>query len=129
MGTNDRAAVFFASLRWFARIVGFLASGFFLLFFLGEGAPDVLENGLNREIVPFLALLLTAIVGYVVALFHERAGGLLLIAGGGAMGVYHLAAGGIKDADMALVFGLPFLLCGCVFLFVSAKTQKRRRRG
>ena len=108
-------------LRWTGRLTGFFASGFFLLFLVGEGLPGIIQNGIDTELLPFLPLLGMAIEGWVIALFNEKTGGILQIIGGMGMAIFHLINGGLKDLDMALVFGLPFMLCGSLFLICRRK--------
>lgn len=125
MGIDNQAKILFRYLRWFGRIVGFLATGFFLLFFICEGVPDIIKNGMDTQIIPFLMLLFLAITGYIIAIFNEKAGGIMQIAGGVAMSIYHLWTGGFKDLNMALVFGLPFIICGSIFLLCWWKCKIR----
>jgi len=40
-------------LNWTGRVCGLLIIGFFLLFFVGEGIPDI-ANGKGRELLIFL---------------------------------------------------------------------------
>jgi hypothetical protein len=101
-------------LRWSARILGAAASVFFLAFFAGEGLPIILRGSpIPKELLYFLPLLLVAVAGYIVAWFAETAGGVMLLAGGSAMLVYHLLHG---DLTMSLIYGLPFILTGVLFI-------------
>lgn len=107
-------------LRWLARILGFLGSGFFLLFFIGEG-------GLTEfvwELVPTIILIGLAIVGYVYSWFNERAGGKMMIIGAVGQAFYLILRGGLGDIDAALIFMLPFLIPGLMFL----KSQSLRKQ-
>jgi len=64
-------------------------------------------------------LLLVAVAGCVLALFRQRAGGWLQIAGGTLMGAYHLVHGGLHDLNMAIAFGVPFVLAGAIMVLYS----------
>ena len=115
-------------LRLFARIVSFLASAFFLLIFIGEGIPDLINKSINPKLLPFLPLLLIAIIGCFITLFKEIIGGILQITGGVGMSIYLLVIGGMKDLDIALVFGLPYLICGVISLIYGWKCRINKEK-
>jgi hypothetical protein len=101
-------------LLWVARILGAASCAFFLSFFVGEGLADLMHGvPPPAELLHFLPLLLVAVAGYAAAWFAAPAGGIMLAAGGAAMLLYHLAHG---DAAMALVYGLPFIITGLLFI-------------
>jgi len=106
-------------LKWLGRLIGLAASALFLAFFIGEGVPEITESGIPAELRLFIPLLLAAIAGCVVALFRAGAGGVMQIIGGGAMGIYHLVAGGLNDLDVAVVFGVPYILAGAIAIVSS----------
>lgn len=106
-------------LRWFGRIAGFVSCGFVLLFFIGEGFFRSAMSRTDMPMLLFLFLYLASAAGYITSFFKERAGGLLLMAGGAAMAAYHLISGGLGDLDAALIYGLPFILCGIAFYAAS----------
>ncbi len=116
----------FRYLRWFTQIAGFFASGFFLLIFIEEGIPALIDKNINSKLLPFLPFLLTAIIGYLIALFKEIIGGILQIASGISMSAYLFAIGGLKNLDLALVFGLPYLFCGLFSLLYGWKCRSTR---
>jgi hypothetical protein len=116
MGKENQTSISLRILKWFGHIIGGLASAFFIVFFFGEGIPGLINNGIATELLLFMVLLFIAIAGWVVSLFEARIGGILQIIGGCAMSIYHLANGGLKDLDMAIVFGMPFILCGLISL-------------
>lgn len=105
------------SVKWLARVIGFLACGFFLLFIIGEGMPSIIR-GQAKELLPFLPLLITGILGYIIAWFSELAGGVLLIASGVAMATYLLLIliGGSHNLKAALIYGAPFVITGILFI-------------
>ena len=101
-------------LLWSARVLGALATAFFLSFFAGEGIPALISGTpTDSELLIFLPLLLIAVAGYFTAWRAEAAGGRLLVVGGGAMMIYHLAHG---DPEIALIYGLPFITTGALYI-------------
>jgi hypothetical protein len=101
-------------LLWSARVLGAASTAFFLSFFAGEGLPDILRGiPPDKELLLFLPLLLVAVAGYFTAWFAPAAGGRLLILGGAAMTIYHLAHG---DPEISLVYGLPFIITGALYI-------------
>lgn len=101
-------------LKWVGRIIGFLASAFFLVVFIGEGVPGFINNGIESEMLFFIFLLFIAIIGYAIAIKKEKIGGIMQIVGGSAMSGYHLIIGGLKDFNVAIIFGLPFIFSGLI---------------
>lgn len=81
--------------------------------------PEIAAGGVPRELLAFIPLLLVAVAGCVLALFRQRAGGWLQIAGGTLMGAYHLVHGGLHDLNMAIAFGVPFVLAGAIMVLYS----------
>lgn len=106
-------------LRWTARILGFLACGFFSLFLIGE-------DGLSEfvwDLVPTIIFIGLAVFGYVTALFKERTGGILMMIAGIGQGIYLLLYGGFSDIDAALIYMLPLLIPGFLFYFSAATSR------
>ncbi|MDR7867169.1 MAG: hypothetical protein RIN56_10140 [Sporomusaceae bacterium] len=102
-------------LLWSARVLGALATAFFLSFFAGEGIPALMRGAPpDGDLLIFLPLLLIAVAGYFAAWRAEAVGGRLLVVGGGAMMLYHLAHG---DPEIALIYGLPFIITGALYIF------------
>jgi hypothetical protein len=100
-------------IKWAARIIGFIASAFFLSFFIGEGVPDLISGNAD-DLIPFLPLFLLTILGYVISWFSSFWGGSLMLLGGIGMWGYHLAFN--HSWRIAAVFGLPFVIAGLLFL-------------
>lgn len=106
-------------LRWTARIIGFLACGFFSLFFIGEG-------GLSEfvwDLVPTIIFIGLAVFGYVTAWFKERTGGIMMMIGGIGQGIYLLLYGGFSDIDAALIYMLPLLIPGFLFYYCAGRRR------
>ena len=101
-------------LLWLSRVLGLISSGFFLLFFIGEG-------GLTKfvlELLPTIVFVGVAILGYVLTYFKKKHGAIMMAAGGIAQALYLLVWGGLSDLDAALIFCLPFLIPGILFYIV-----------
>lgn len=110
-------------LLWSARLLGAAASLFFLAFFAGEGIPAIMRGiQPDADLLLFLPLLFIAVAGYLLACRSRPAGGRLLVLGGAAMAVYHLAHG---DPEIALVYGLPFIAAGALFILHKRYKDKQ----
>ncbi len=44
------------------------------------------------------------------------------------MSIYLLVIGGMKDLDIALVFGLPYLICGVISLIYGWKCRINKEK-
>lgn len=105
-------------LAWTARISGLLATAFFLLFFIAEGLPDIV-NGHGGELLRFLPFPLFCAIGFTIAWWKPVSGGWLIIAGAVLMAGYLLY---FNDLRAAIIYGLPPLLIGLCFLAAGEKT-------
>jgi predicted membrane protein len=103
-----------------AQTVGVVACLFFLLFIIGEGIPDIVK-GDGGGLLSFLPFILVPIAGFILTWFKEWPGVLLLTAGGVALMVYFFIKG---DTAMALVYGLPFIVTGLLFLLHLKKRNE-----
>ena len=104
-------------LNWTARTCGFLITGFFLLFFVGEGLPDIV-NGKGKELLIFLPFALPALIGYVIAWQHPVKGGRLMIVVAVLMAGYLFY---FNDIRAALIYCIPTVAVGLCFLAASGK--------
>ena len=95
-----------------AQTAGLLVCGFFLLFVIGEGIPDIIK-GEGAELIPFLPFILLPIAGYIVTWFKEWPGTIIMLAGGIILMTYFFVR---VDIKIALVYGLPFIVSGGLFL-------------
>ena len=105
-------------LTWTARISGLLIIAFFMLFFVGEGIPDLIE-GKGSGLLQFLPFMLPVFIGFIMAWRRPAAGGWLLIAGAILVAAYLLFN---NDIRAAIIYGLPFLLMGLCFLAAGEKS-------
>lgn len=98
--------------RWVTRVIGFISCAFFTAFFVGEGGL----TEFNIVLLPTIFMIGIAILGYIISWFSEKSGGILMIIGGVAQGIYLLLLGGLSDIDAALIYALPFCVPGLIFV-------------
>jgi hypothetical protein len=111
---------------WAGRAVALLASLFFLVFLIGEGAAELTgPDAIPTELAVFLPMMALALLGFVLSFFRIKAGAILQIAGGGAMLLYHLIRGGIANFSTALLLSIPYLFCGIVSLLYHRKSHNQ----
>ncbi len=95
-----------------AQTVGLVACIFILFFITGNGIPSIIKNDEN-EFVPFIPFLVLPLAGYLVSWYKELAGAILLTVGGFILLIFFMVKG---DASMGLLFGMPFIFAGSLFL-------------
>ena len=94
-----------------AQTVGLLVCGFFLLFIVGEGMPDIIK-GNGAELIPFLPFVLLPIAGYIITWFKERQGAAVMVIGAILLLVYCVVK---VDIKAGLIYCMPFLMSGALF--------------
>lgn len=94
-----------------AQTVGLLVCGFFMLFIIGEGIPDIIK-GNGAELIPFLPFVLLPIAGYIITWFKEWQGAAVMVTGAILLLVYFLVKGDIKAG---LIYFIPFFISGALF--------------
>ena len=104
-------------LNWTGRVCGLFIIGFFLLFFVGEGIPDI-DNGKGRELLIFPPFTLPTILGYIFAWRHPVKGGGLMIVGAILMAGYFFY---LNDVRTGLIYGIPSGGVGLCFLAAGGK--------
>ena len=102
-----------------AHITSILVCGFFLFFLIGTGMPDFMKMNITH-ITLFNLLLALPLFGYVIILFRESIGAIVMLWGGIGLMIYHSYC---RDIDMAFIFGLPFIICALLF-FWHLRTTK-----
>jgi hypothetical protein len=107
-----------------AQSAGLVACIFIFFFIGGTGLPEILKNEEN-ELIPFLPFLLLPVAGYILTWYKEFAGTLMIFAGGAILLVFFIVIG---DAAMGLVYGLPFLLAGAIFVVHINKRNQLKRK-
>lgn len=107
-----------------AQSAGLIVCIFILFFIAGKGVPEILKNEEN-ELIPFLPLLLLPIAGYIITWYKEFAGTLMMTGGGLILLAFFILKG---DAAMGVVYGLPFVLAGSIFLVHIYKRNQLKRK-
>ena len=107
-----------------AQSSGLIVSIFVLLFFAGKGVPEILKNDAN-ELMPFLPLLLFPIAGYILTWYKEFVGAVIMTAGGALLLLFFMLKG---DAAIGLIYGIPFILGGGIFLLHINKRAHLKRK-
>ena len=106
-------------LRYTGLILGFQASAFFTVFLISEGGANILEG--KFRVIPIMLMMILSVIGFIWAVVKPSKGSLLMIAGGVIMSVYLLLLGGFGEIKMSLIYGLPFIIPGAIFYFISKK--------
>lgn len=109
---------FFYLLAW---TVSILASLFFLIFILGEGAIQDMLSGKAEELSTFIPWLLVAILGCVVSFFKKTIGGILMVLGGFAMIINFYMRTQWQEIGMMVAYGLPYIVAGFIFILLRKK--------
>jgi hypothetical protein len=107
-----------------AQSAGLVACIFILFFISGKGIPEILKTEEN-ELIPFIPLLLLPVSGYIITWYKEFAGTLILMGGGIILLVFFI----IKDDPLiGLVYSLPFILTGIIFIVHINKRNQLKRK-
>jgi hypothetical protein len=114
--TNQKAVY-----KWSARIIGGLAVLFFGAFYFGSEIPELID-GAGGHLQSIIILWGFAFFGYVFAWFREKEGGYVLVISGIIMGLTLFYRGVIKDIPMVLIYSIPFILSGVLFIWHSQKS-------
>ena len=110
-------------LKWTARITGLISCIFFISFMIGEGFPDLI-NQQDGQLITVMSLLGVVVIGYIFAWFREKEGGIILIFISVIIGLYLLYLSE-NNVLAAIIYCLPFLIPGILFLFYSYKKNKK----
>lgn len=95
-----------------AQSTGLIVCIFIGLFIAGKGIPEILKYDQN-ELIPFLPFLLLPVAGYIMTWYKEFAGAIMMVTGGAILLAFFILRG---DTSMGLIYGIPFILGGSVFL-------------
>jgi len=109
-------------LHYIALILGFQASAFFLFFLISDGVADLFSG--KFSVIPILIMMIFTVIGYIWAISKPKLGSLIMISGGVVMAIYLIMLGGIIGIKMALIYGLPFIIPGLIFYFVSKSAKE-----
>ncbi len=108
--------------KWSARIIGGLGLLFFGSYFIGEGIPDLIKGG-DGHLQSMMLLMGFALLGYIFAWFREKEGGYVLVFSGVVMGLTMFYDGGLNDISLILVYSLPFIVSGLLFLWAGKSSE------
>jgi len=97
-----------------ARVIGFIAAGFFLSLIVGEirkqgGEVTTLEAGLAGMSGGI------ALTGCIISWWRERLAGILLVSASAVWGIVQYTILGIHDATIWAGYGMPYLIAGLLF--------------
>jgi len=112
-------------LHYIALILGFQASAFFLFFLISDGVADLFDG--KFSVIPILIMMIFTVIGYIWAISKPKLGSLIMISGGVVMALYLIMLGGTIGIKMALIYGLPFIIPGLIFYFVSKRDNESER--
>lgn len=119
-GTNGWTA----AMRWGARLIGLAAVGLFVAFIVVSGKivfPTLSFS--NPQGFPLLVALVVALAGALVAWRWELVGGLMTVGGAAAVMLLVCAGSGTDMLYCGLLFTLPLLVAGALFLGCCARTR------
>ncbi|MCF8232536.1 MAG: hypothetical protein K9J27_10140 [Bacteroidales bacterium] len=97
-----------------ARILSVIMIIGFLYYFVTNEFTR-LEN-MSIETGPIYFMIFSVFIGFIVSWFFEMIGGLVLVVGGFALGVYAFLSTGGDDAMTAVIYTVPFVVPGFLFL-------------
>lgn len=106
-----------------AQSTGLIVCIFIGLFIAGKGIPEILKYDQN-ELIPFLPFLLLPVAGYIMTWYKEFAGAIMMVTGGVTLLAFFILRG---DTAMGLIYGIPFILGGSVFLIHINKRAHLKR--
>jgi|GEM_PF-4464484 hypothetical protein len=111
--SDKRIALYTLALQVIVSLFGV----FLMIFFIGEGVPNIL-HGKGDGLISFLHALFLLFAGCVVVWFRKRIGVLLLVIGGAAMSLQS------EDLFVTLAYFVPFALPG-VLIFIILKSAHK----
>jgi hypothetical protein len=112
-------------MRWAGRIIGLIAVGLFLLFFVETGARILPElTWSNPQGIPLLLAMIVAVAGVLVGWILELIGGLMTLIGAVAIPVLVLLGSGPTLLLAALILSMPLFVCGGLCLGCCWRTRR-----
>lgn len=120
--TGNRATKW---MRWIARGIGSLAGAYWFLALVGhliwgDDTQVFLEGAM------LAGLVITTVLGVLIAWWRERIGGTIVITGAIALGAFAYITAGHNKAFAMLVVGVPFLVPGILFLASWRRSRRLR---
>jgi hypothetical protein len=115
---NDKTSSLPTFLHWFSWTISVIASVFFLVDTIKGGVPYLLV-GKEKYAIVFLSFLFVAIAGCLLTFFKRKAGGIMMLLGGLILVIILYLLGGSAQFGMMVIYGLPYIFSGAVFLAVK----------
>jgi len=105
-----------------AQTAGMAVCLFMIFFAIGEVLPAIKKDESNdwNKFLP-LAMVLFPVLGYIISWAKELAGAIIMLLGGIILAGYFLMDG---NTSMALIYGLPFMIAGALYLLHISKRKK-----
>ncbi|NOT75713.1 MAG: hypothetical protein HOP08_12375 [Cyclobacteriaceae bacterium] len=122
MHTHFTPAVF---AKWSARIMGLVTASIFIGFTFLQGLDGLYEN-VQFVFYIFLSFVLFALAGYGIAWLQPDKGGSIMIVAGFLMMAFHFSR---DDRFTAMVYGIPFIIEGVLFILSKALQEKKMSKG
>lgn len=97
-----------------ARILSVILIIGFLYYFITNEYMRL--EKMSIETGPIYFMIFSVFIGFIVSWFFEMIGGLVLVVGGLALGVYAFLSTGGDHAMTAVVYTVPFVVPGFLFL-------------
>jgi hypothetical protein len=125
MTENQKAGNGWASaMRWGARILGLIALGLFVVFLATSGARVLSAlSWTSPQGIPLLLALLATIGGVILAWRWELVGGAIAVVGAFVIMALVCAGSGTDMLPCAVMFTMPLLLAGALFLGCCARAR------
>ncbi|CAN5596877.1 hypothetical protein BH10BAC4_BH10BAC4_14260 [soil metagenome] len=111
--------------KWSARIMGMITCVIFIGLFILQGLEGLYSN-VQFVFYIFLSFMVFAISGYAIAWLKPDKGGIIMIIGGFLMIAFHFSR---DDRFTAMVYGIPFIIEGVLFLLSRSFEQKSSIKG
>jgi len=115
------------TMRYLARIISTLLAAFLLLFAIGEGINSWSRGGgmeFDYEHIKMTVYFALIAVGTILGWWRDIFGGVILTLVGIVFSLTVLIEMESHDYWIILIFGMPFLVCGALFL-LSWRRQKK----
>jgi len=68
-----------------------------------------------------MLMMLYTVGGFVLSVKKPLKGSIIMISGGLIMAIYLLIIGGFDEIQMAMIYGLPFIIPGILFYYTAGK--------
>ncbi len=110
-------------MRWIARVIGWLATGYWLLIGILVIAMDEVGTW-TWESTLITGFTLLGALAMLVAWWREGVGGLIAVVCGLGFSTFAFVTAGRNNLLAALVTGAPFLVAGALFLVCWWRTRE-----